>query len=169
MHRITKVLYSGAIACSIVAGGVVSANAVTIGNSEGCTPGYWKAAQHHDSWEEYEPGDLAGSVFNDGAQTYTDGLTLLEALQGRGGSGDEGAAAILLRAATASLLNAAHDGVEFPLRRNADTTNDPAASPNGGPALIASVDAALQSGDRSTMLALAERLDRLNNLGCPLN
>jgi hypothetical protein len=169
MHRITKVLYSGAIACSIVAGGVVSASANNIGNSEGCTPGYWKATQHHDSWQEYTPGQAAGEVFNDGAKTYTNGLTLLEALQGRGGSGDEGAAEILLRAATASLLNAAHEGVDFPLRRDADTTTDPEASPNGGPALIDSVNAALQSGNRTKMLDLAAELDRLNNLGCPLN
>ena len=169
MHRITKVLYSGAIACSIVAGGVVSASAENIGNNEGCTPGYWKQSQHFDSWQEYKPTTLAGNVFNDGAQTYTDKLTLLGALQGGGGTGDAAAARILLRAATASVLNAAHEGVDYPLRRFADTTGDPAASPNGGPAIIASVNAALQSGDRDRMLALAAELDRLNNLGCPLN
>jgi hypothetical protein len=167
MHRITKVLYSGAIACSIVAGGVVSASAVTIGNSEGCTPGYWK--NHPASWQEYTVGTAAGSVFNDGAKTYTDGVTLREALAGGGGRGDAGAAKILLRAATAAVLNAAHDGVEFPRRRFADTTNDPAAAPNGGPAIIASVNAALQSGDRSKMLAVAADLDEVNNLGCPLS
>jgi hypothetical protein len=35
--------------------------------------------------------------------------------------------------------------------------------------VIASVDAALASGDRDTMLILASALDADNNLGCPLN
>lgn len=166
MHRFTKVLYSGAIACSIVAGGVVSAGASTVGNSEGCTPGYWK--NHTSAWEEYRSGQAASTVFNDGAKTYTNNLTLLGALQGGGGSGDTGAAKVLLRAATASVLNAAHESVEYPRRRFQSTTDEAAASPHGGPAIISSVNAALQSGNRSKMLALATELDKLNNLGCPL-
>jgi hypothetical protein len=35
--------------------------------------------------------------------------------------------------------------------------------------VIADVNAALASNDRSTMLALTSELDADNNLGCPLN
>jgi hypothetical protein len=34
--------------------------------------------------------------------------------------------------------------------------------------VIAQVNAALATGDRATMLALATQLDTLNNQGCPL-
>jgi hypothetical protein len=81
------------------------------------------------------------------------GNTLLQALQGGGGPGVEGATKILLRHAVASLLNSAHPDVSFDL----DTAG-----------LIADVNAALAS-DRATMLALAAELDALNNQGCPLN
>jgi hypothetical protein len=80
--------------------------------------------------------------------------SLLDALSFGGGPGALGGARILLRAAVASLLNAAHPDVNFP-----STIAE----------VIADVNAALASGDRSTMLALAGALDADNNLGCPLN
>lgn len=133
------------------------AQAVNIG-SEGCTPGYWK--NHTTNWEEYEAGTLVGSVFDfSGAPAsvaaYAD-VTFEEALRLRGGSGLDGATEILLRAAVAATLNAAHEGLGYPLRRA------------GADGIFAMVNEALASGDREAMLELAAYLDRLNNLGCPL-
>ena len=83
-----------------------------------------------------------------------DNRTLLQALSFQGGSSNTAAARILLRAAVAALLNSASPDVDYPL-----TTAQ----------VIAEVNAALASNDRSTMLALASQLDSYNNLGCPLN
>ena len=122
---------------------------------EGCTPGYWK--NHTGSWAGtgYTPGQTVGSVFS-GASAFPSlaSQSLLQALQGGGGSGTLGAAKILLRAATAALLNAAHPGVDYP--------RTPAQ-------IISDVNAALTSNNRNTMLALATALDDDNNGGCPLN
>lgn len=122
---------------------------------QGCTPGYWK--NHTDSWPPtgYSPGQTAGSVFS-AASAFPSlaGKTLLQTLEGGGGPGTLGGARILLRAAVAALLNAAHPGVDYP-RTTAE--------------VIADVNAALASNDRATMLALATELDADNNLGCPLN
>jgi hypothetical protein len=122
---------------------------------EGCTPGYWK--NHTDSWAGtgYSPLQSTGSVFS-GASAFPSlaSQSLLSSLQGGGGPGTLGAAKILLRAAVASLLNAAHSGVDYP-RTTAE--------------ILADVNAALTSNNRDTMLALASGLDSDNNLGCPLN
>jgi hypothetical protein len=123
--------------------------------TEGCTPGYWK--NHTDSWAGtgYTPGQTVGSVFS-GASAFPSlaSQTLLQALQGGGGPGTLGAARILLRAATAALLNAAHSGVDYP-RTTAE--------------ILADVSSALTSNSRDGMLTLASELDGDNNLGCPLN
>lgn len=125
------------------------------GGTEGCTPGYWK--NHTDSWADtgYTPGQTVGSVFS-GASAFPSlaSQTLLQALQGGGGPGTLGAAKILLRAATAALLNAANSGVDY-TRTTAEILTD--------------VNAALTSNSRDTMLVLASELDGDNNLGCPLN
>lgn len=125
------------------------------GEETGCTPGYWK--NHTDSWAGtgYSPSQTTGSVFS-GASAFPSlaSQTLLQSLQGGGGSGTTGAARILLRAAVAALLNAAHSGVDYP-RTTAE--------------ILADVNAALTSNSRSTMLALAAELDDDNNSGCPLN
>ena len=122
---------------------------------EGCTPGYWK--NHTGSWAGtgYSPGQTTGSVFS-GASAFPSlaSQTLLQSLQGGGGPGTTGAARILLRAAVAALLNAAHSGVDYP-RTTAE--------------IIADVNAALASNNRNTMLELASELDDDNNGGCPLN
>lgn len=122
---------------------------------DGCTPGYWK--NHTRSWAGtgLTPGQTVGSVFS-GASAFPSlaSSSLLDALQGGGGSGTAGAARILLRAAVAALLNAGHPGVEYP---------------RTAAAIVADVNAALASNNRSTMLALAGELDEDNNAGCPLN
>ena len=126
----------------------------TTGN-QGCTPGYWK--NHTDSWAGtgYSPNQLTGSVFS-GASAFPSlaSKTLLQSLQGSGGPGTLGAATILLRAAVAALLNAAHTGVAYPRTSSQ---------------IISDVNAALTSNNRDQMLALASALDRDNNRGCPLN
>lgn len=142
-----------------LAGAAAPATAVNIGH-EGCTPGYWKA--HTDNWEEANPDDLFSDTFSDGTSGVLVGVTLEQALAGSGGSGGSGAERILARAATAAFLNAAHEGVGFPWRRYSNGLD-------GRPPLVATVVAALESGSRADMLALAARLDADNNLGCPLN
>lgn len=52
-----------------------------------------------------------------------------------------------------ALLNAAHSGVDYPLTEAE---------------VISEVNAALASGDRMTMLRLAQELTRYNNGFCPL-
>ena len=138
------------------AGLLVSApsSAVNIGD-EGCTPGYWK--NHTDSWEEASPSKLVGSAFTAASAQYADD-TFLQALSYHGGSGADGAERILLRAAVAAWLNAAHEGVGYPYRRF-----------GGDYPIVPTVDAALASGDRATMLQVAATLDEVNNLGCTLD
>jgi hypothetical protein len=79
--------------------------------------------------------------------------TLIQGLGFQGGNNASGAAQILLRAAIAALLNAAHPDVDYPL--TIDT-------------IITQTNAAL-AGNRTAMLALAQTLDMYNNDGCPLN
>lgn len=132
-----------------------SAGATNIGN-EGCTPGYWK--NHTENWLEddvsrsYETDQTLRSVFG-----VDSDVTLLEALQGGGGKGVDGARKVLARAAVAAVLNAAHEGLGYPLRRG------------GATGLLTTVPSTWISGDRDAILALAAELDGLNNLGCPLN
>lgn len=118
---------------------------------EGCTLGYWKVKQHHDSWPlPLTPSGSLQSYFGlDAPDT-----TLLAALSFKGGPGVDGAEQILLKQAVASLLNAASGAVDFPLT-SAEVTSQ--------------VVFALQSGDREVMLSLASTLDAYNNQGCPLN
>jgi hypothetical protein len=123
---------------------------------DGCTPGYWKQDQHFDSWIStgFSPFQTLESVFNVPDSLGMDNNTLLQALNFGGGPGVSGAAQNLLRAAVAALLNSAHPGVDYP-RTTAE--------------VIASVNAALASNNRTTMLTLAAGLDADNNLGCTLN
>ena len=84
-----------------------------------------------------------------------DSTTLAAALELGGGSGVGGASRNLLRAAVAALLNSAHPDVDYSLTDQQQ--------------VIGPVNAALAGGNRDTILALAEDLDRRNNGGCPLN
>jgi hypothetical protein len=143
---------------------VASVHAITIGN-EGCTPGYWK--NHTENWEEYTPNTTLDTLFNfpDTLASFRN-ITLLDALQGGGGPGVAGATTILMRAATAAYLNAAHDGVGYPHRRFTEAS--PQDNPDLSP-LETTINAALAGLDRNTMLTLAGQLDASNSLGCPLN
>jgi hypothetical protein len=121
---------------------------------EGCTPGFWKQPQHLDAWVTYTPGQTLESVFDVPDAFGLDDVTLLEALSLEGGPTTADAAEVLLRQAVAALLNAASPEVDYPLTEAE---------------IIAQVNAALASGDRDTILALAEELDTFNNLFCPLD
>jgi len=158
----SKIIKGALIALvAVIATLTVAPTAQAVGTGqEGCTPGYWK--NHTDSWQEAAPGDLFGAAYTS-ARANVAGLTLLQALQGGGGSGADGAARILARAATAAWLNAAHDDVGYPWRRVGP-------GEDGRPGLVTTVNAAFASGSRATMLDLAMRLDNDNNLAeCQLN
>jgi hypothetical protein len=125
---------------------------LTLAPGQGCTPGYWK--NHPVSWSTFWPSSPVSSVFPASAAYDLGSFVLIDGLAYRGGSDDRGAAEILLRAAIAALLNAAHPDVDYP-RSTAQ--------------VLADVNAALTSDDRATMITLASALDRDNNLGCPLH
>jgi hypothetical protein len=74
---------------------------------EGCEPGYWKQADHLDSWviTGYAPSDDFNTVF--GVSAFNP-YTLLAAV-GLGGGGEQA----LARHAVAALLNAAHPNVFY--------------------------------------------------------
>ena len=145
-----------AIASLPVALSPFGVGAVTIGN-QGCTPGYWK--NHTSNWEEYVPNQTVGSVFGSGLPQSAD--SLLTALKYGGGSGVDGARRILLRAAVAATLNAAHDSLGYAWRRF--------AAPPAPSGFIPIVKSLLAGSNRDAMLAYAGTLDKLNNSGCPLN
>jgi outer membrane biosynthesis protein TonB len=122
---------------------------------EGCTTGYWKEQHHLDSWRptDYSPTQKLEKLFDVPNQFELDNKTLKEALSFKDGSGKQGAAQMLLRAAVAALLNAAHPDVEYPR-----SVND----------VITAVNQAL-THSRDKMLTLATALDKDNNLRCPLD
>jgi hypothetical protein len=183
--RAASVTAALVVASGALAGVAAPAGATANGDTQGCTPGYWK--NHTTNWQEYAPttslssmlaslqtvnGHLVftnyafpGSLASYGATSMRDALAL------KGGPGVDGAAQILLRAATAAYLNAAYDvvpggqGLFYPYRRWQDTTINGVFYAG----LQRSVTAALNSQDRSTMITLAGALDAANNLGCPLS
>lgn len=136
---------------------------------EGCTPGYWK--NHTDSWpSSYAPSTPLKTAFwfldpaapNLQDQTWDDAYhgfaddTMLEALGYGGGPGLDGATRILLRAATAALLNVDAEVAYITVNK---------------PQIVKMVRDALKTQDRATIIAMAEWLDDANNSedGCPLN
>jgi hypothetical protein len=109
----------------------------------GCTPGFWKNCTIHWVLTGYRTDQSVRSVFSLGnCCTSLGNASLLEALSFGGGSGDCGAARNLLRAAVAALLNASSPEVDYPFSEQE---------------VIASVNAALNSCNRGTMLALAQK------------
>lgn len=141
---------------AIAAAPAINVFGVVVGEGEGCTPGYWK--NHTSAWEEYGPTDKVGPSFGSGLPQSND--SLLQALNYGGGPGIDGARKILLRAATAALLNAAHDSLDYPLRRY--------QSPPDPSGFVPIVRDLLANGSRSAMLSYADFLDRTNNADCPL-
>lgn len=118
---------------------------------EGCTLGYWKVAQHHDSWPApYNTGSNLQVSF--GPHAFN--ASFLTALNYKGGPGIDGAKRILLKQAVAALLSATSPDVDYPI---------------SAATVTAQVSAALASNDREIMLSLSTTLDAYNNQGCPLN
>ena len=157
-RAISMLLATAALAVGVLAvPGQVGATNI---GDEGCTPGYWK--NHTENWEEFTPGTplnvySSNFTFPVALASYRT-VTFLQALSFKGGPGVDGATQILMRAAVAAYLNAAHEGVGYPYRRYSEPF-----------AIQAQVNAALASMNRDTMLSLAATLDAANNLGCPLN
>lgn len=121
---------------------------------EGCTPGYWSQnGIRRGEWPApYEPGQLVSSIFSAGG--YLGSATLLQALQGYAAQRTrrntlDGASEILLRAATAAVLNEAKFGAAYAAVSVASIQHD--------------VDHALASGDRAEILDLADLYDAWNN------
>lgn len=149
---------TGSVANTLAGANVVFYNAGTPQTGAGCTPGFWKQEQHFQYWTApYAPTTVISTVFASAAGYVTSkgvnvgNSTLLQGLNFGGGSSTGDAAAILLRAGIAALLNAADSDVDYYL--------DAAG-------VISAVNAALASGDRNTMLTLASELDFENNRGC---
>jgi hypothetical protein len=117
---------------------------------EGCTPGFWK--KWTSAWIIYDKNDLIYEVFSN-CDPYCS-IDLHQGLRLKGGNNVNGAKEILLRAAIAALLNEAKFGDQYP----------PYASVSE---LISAVNAALGSGNRDTILSLANSLDSNNNQYCP--
>jgi len=119
-------------------------------NYEGLTPGYWKNIKKHgDDWSTpYSPVTPIKDVFKNSSLYMPENDTMFDALQYQGGPDEAGAAEILLRAATAGVLNAAHPHIDYSISL-AD--------------LIGEVNEALGSQNRDTMIYLAGILDDYNN------
>ena len=128
--------------------------------SNGCTPGYWKQAQHFDSWNGYTTGQKFSEVFGrtimitwsapgGGKPTTVTNPTLLQALQANGGCLDA-----LARHAVAALLNSANPNVSYQY-----ATAE----------IITMVQNALDSGDCIAIEGAKDLLATANQRGCPLN
>ena len=135
------------------------ADLVILDEPEGCSHGFWKnhdgSGPQANEWPGiYTPTLPLGQVFSFPSELSAyEFFTLGMALDFTGGPDVDGAARILLRNAVASVLNAAHPDVAYPMTAQQVQT---------------AVNAALASLDRDAMLALEAELDELNNLGCPL-
>ena len=117
-----------------------------------CTPGYWK--NHTDAWVTYTPDQTlsdAGFVFPDKLSKFGS-EKLIDALQGGGGPGLDGAARILLRAGVAALLNS----VAIPHPHFVNTLM-----------VLSDMNTVLASLNRQTMLDEAAEYDGYNSMGCP--
>jgi hypothetical protein len=168
---VTVLLAAGMLVTALSA---LPAGATAGGNTEACTPGYWK--NHTDNWLE-EPGVLIptsktlGSAFGS-LYTYWPDLaddTFLDALNYNSFQGTEGKVRNLLKHAVAAFLNAAYDDAEghllYPLRRNGQGDG-----PAGFQGIIPEVDQAIASGNNGTILGLKDLFDSIaNDLPCPLN
>lgn len=120
---------------------------------EGLSHGYWK--NHLSDWPDgYTPSMLVDDVFENASLYIPATDTLLDALQYKGGDDLVGGAQILLRNAVASVLNAHHPNINYPILE-AD--------------LIGEVNEALGSQNRDTMLSLEGILNDYNNVGADLS
>lgn len=110
---------------------------------DGCTPGIWKNKTALWSDTGYAPGDDFDTVF--GVDLFDPDITLLQAVEMVGGTVD-----VFSAHATAALLNATHPDVDYALTEGQ---------------VIQMVQDAVLSGN---LEPLKDKLDMLNNSGCPL-
>jgi hypothetical protein len=122
---------------------------------EGCGPAFWRQPRNLGEWADtgYSPLQTVESVFDVPDEYGLDFVPLWVALRLPGGPGEAGAARLLLKAGVTAVLNAADPALNYPLTEAE---------------VISQVNAALASGDRMTMLTLAQELNRLNTGFCPL-
>jgi hypothetical protein len=76
-----------------------------LGGGAGCTPGFWRQAQHFSYWTGYAPSDSYAAVFG-----VARSGTLLDNVRATGGG-----ASALARHSVAALLNAASAEVDYDL------------------------------------------------------
>jgi hypothetical protein len=122
----------------------------------GCPAEVWGGIGR-DAWLQAgnRPEERVRDVFRESSPYGSVAVAMLStAVRFRGGAGALGAARELVQAGTAALLNAGHPKVEYPLTKTQ---------------VINRVDAALLSGDPSTMLILARDLAVANATSCPLD
>lgn len=125
------------------------------GGGEGCTPGAWKnRLRRIGAWGPtgFETDDLVKDVFA-AAGTYFPNETLLQALRFQGGNEFDEKLEILLRAATAAVLNSSHPDVDY----------DYAVGE-----IVGKVNSAILSEDADEVTDLAKELDDFNNQGCDI-
>jgi hypothetical protein len=128
-------------------------------NSMACGPGYWKQSKHLDSWSGtgFAPGDDLDAAFG---LPPGDALTLLQALELKGGNGNKHGFHAIARQAVAALLSAGK-GIGYPLAVGA-LVNPSFNSVRG---VIRRVDNGLFPLEDASGL-----LEALNsNFRCPLN
>lgn len=173
-RKAVRLLVIATVSLGLVASLVAVASADSqVGGDQGCTPGYWK--NHLDNWpslvstdDDFGNGDarptsIIDHRFSDlnpfGLGAY-ESKTLAQALGFKGGTGIDGAAQILFRAASAAWVNAADDRINYPYTRWPKF----ASIPNIHDMVAASL------GNRDAMIAVAAKLDAANNGagGCPL-
>ncbi len=124
--------------------GACDVGAVEIQALTGCSLGYWKAKQHHDSWVELAPTDHLADVFDRPIEG-----TLLSGLKAKGGGLNA-----LLRQAVAAALNATHPDLQ------------------PGPAVddLTEVVAAFQNAyDTGSYERQKDTFEATNTAGCPLS
>lgn len=163
MNTTTKGI-SLAVTMFAIVGMFSIAPAAASADDEGCTPGFWKAnvKKGANAWPDNDsytinPDDPLTDYLD--AHPAINGVTFIEALNMRGGSGSEGAQEIFLRAASAALLNAAHDESDLDYEYSFDTE------------LVPAINYVLKeaSDNRQILLAFASALDDANNADCTFN
>lgn len=130
-----------------------AAVSVTVGDNavaQGCGLGYWK--NHPNQWGCYATTTLYGSVFQK-APVELSSKTLLEVLKAGGGGNLN-----LGRQSVTALLNICNGAVAYGAPYRNDTRK-----------LIEEVNVAFTGKDKKAANALAAKLDKLNNAGCPLD
>jgi hypothetical protein len=120
------------------------------GEPGGLTPGFWKNLQKHGIyWEEYNPDDMIGDIFELPPGFESLNVELIDALKFGGGKGLLGMAMTLLRQAVAAILNDANEAIEYQYSGD----------------IIPDVNDALASLNRDIMEDLKDNLDEANNYG----